>query len=320
MKNIFLYVIFILNLISWPLVLSAQENAAIVYFRAGVDKLRLRAAPDKNAAVLAELKEHTMLRYLNESGGNMEQLTLRGVQYNKRWYKVAVADDLSKSGWVYGGAVAISSVFIPENISFDAIQEDFLKISKSSKAEFEKVKTAAQNVFTRDTLAHCPEAGVIRLDYENGNGRIIRDTIDAKFDGEGSIAYEYLGQYESIAQYLIKINGSEFQALQFISSRNGKLLETMPFTNNIPVLSPDKKWLALGHGDVYENRGGLQFLLSDANGVFLAFTIEQEDADVTDCYWSESSGELFFVLDKISREYGVPPSNLRYYRLKIPAP
>ena len=94
-------------------VLQAQETAPIIYFRAGVDKLRLRAAPDKNAAVLSELKEQTLLRYLNESGGNVEQLTLRGVQYNKRWFKVAVADDLSKSGWVYGGAVAISSVFLP---------------------------------------------------------------------------------------------------------------------------------------------------------------------------------------------------------------
>lgn len=320
MKISFKYFVFFCFFLCLKDVLQAQETAPVIYFRAGVDKLRLRAAPDKNAAVLLELKEHTMLRYLNESGGNVEQLTLRGVQYNKRWYKVALADDLAKSGWVYGGAVAISSIFLPANLPFDAIQEDFLRISKSSKAEFDKARAQHKSDFIRDTLAHCPEVGVIRLDYENGNGRIIRDSIQEEYDGEGSIEYEYLGQYTSIPQYLVQIHGSEFQALQLISRENGKMLETQSFTEGIPAVSPDKKWIALGYGDGYELVGGLQLLRVDTNGVFPAFTIEQEDANVTLYYWMENTGELYFVLDKISREYGAPPTDLKYFRLKIPAP
>ena len=46
--------------------LSAQSTSdgPIIYLRAKVDQLRLRAKPNKAAAVVAELPEHTQLMYL----------------------------------------------------------------------------------------------------------------------------------------------------------------------------------------------------------------------------------------------------------------
>ena len=72
----------------------------MISLRATVDHLRLRATPDKSAAVIAELPEHSQLLYLDETGGAFENVILRGVPHQARWYKVSPIGASTQIGWV----------------------------------------------------------------------------------------------------------------------------------------------------------------------------------------------------------------------------
>jgi hypothetical protein len=320
MKNtITLYLIaFFTSIFCLPGISSAQTPAPIIHLRAKVDHLRLRAKPDKNAAVVTELPENTQLRYLGESGGQLEQVTLRGVAHNARWYKVAPADDDAKIGWVYGGAVALSSVFLPEGVSPASIHEDFLDIRKVIKSDFEKGLGNAQNGLLQDTLAHHVDETTIKLDFDNGKQRIIRDTVNTEFDGENDMVYSYHGQFADIGQYVVEVFGYEWNAMQFIDRRNGKTVENLGFPFGLPSLSPNKKWVALGYGDPYESAGGLQVFLADKTGLYTAFNIQLDVYQATNLYWSVDSGELFFAMEAVDGNEGTHPT--QYFRLKILEP
>lgn len=290
---------------------AAQEP--VIYLRATVDHLRLRAQPAKNAAVVVELPEHTQLKFLGVTGGTVEQISLRGVIHNARWYKVAHNE--KNVGWVYGGAVAVSSVYLPDDARPSSVKEDFLQITAVSKSEFDKGLANYQTTVLRDTLEHPEVDQRFQITCDNGKTLEFRDTIDTVYDGEESWYYDYIGQLTAIGQYIVSVSASEWDVYRFVDRRTGRIVQSVDLPMGWPELSPNQKWVALGSIDPYESIGGLQILFADHTGIYPAFTVQQPNRGVDQYYWSPG-GELFFRWEAIfSAEENQP--EFEYYRLKI---
>lgn len=317
MKTRFFLCLFLFGALSG---LPAQNTPAkpLIHLRAAVDHLRLRAKPDKNAAVVAELSENDQLLYKGETGGATENITLRGVAHRARWYKVAPTDTPEKAGWVYGGAVALSSVFLPDGVSPGSIREDFLQIYPISRDEFENGDPGAPNGLLRDTAAHNIHPHAFQLTFKDGRKCIVTDTIspDSYGDGESDIVYEYLGQFPAIGQYVVEKSGYEWACMQFWDQNNGKVLSGLDYPNGLPALSPDAHWLALVYADPYETEGGIQFLWADATGLYPAFNLQQAGRTAQG-YWSATTGEYFFQWEPIMSN---EPTELRWFKMKILRP
>ncbi len=295
---------------------QSAAQGPVIYLRATVDHLRLRAQPAKNAAVVVELPEHTQLKFLGVTGGTVEQISLRGVTHNARWYKVAHNDNTI--GWVYGGAVAVSSVYLPEEARPSDVKEDFLQITAVSKNEFEKGLAKYQTTVLRDTLEHPEVDQRFQITCDNGKTLEFRDTIDTVYDGENSWYYDYVGQLAAIGQYIISLSASEWDVYRFVDRRTGKIVQSIDLPMGLPELSPNQKWVALGSNDPYESIGGLQMLFADHTGIYPAFTVQQPNKGVDQYYWSPC-GELFFRLETtFSAEENQP--EVEYYRLKMYEP
>lgn len=290
----------------------------MIHLRAAVNQLRLRAKPDKNAAVVAELSEHDQLTYLGETGGATEAITLRGVAHRARWYKVTPRDIPDKTGWVYGGAVALSSVFLPDGVSPGSIREDFLQIYPISRDEFEKGDPGAPNGLLRDTAAHNIHPHAFQLTFKDGRQCIVADTIspDSYGDGESDIVYEYLGQFPAIGQYVVEKSGYEWACMQFWDQNNRKVLSGLDYPFGLPALSPDAHWVSMGYVDPYETMGGIQFLWADATGIYPAFNIQQFDRTARG-YWSNTTGEYFFQWESTMSN---DSAQFRWFKMKILRP
>lgn len=298
--------------------LPAQNPAAkpMIHLRAAVDQLRLRAKPDKNAAVVAELSEHDQLTYLGETGGTTEAITLRGVAHRARWYKVTPRDIPDKTGWVYGGAVALSSVFLPDGASPGSIREDFLQIYPVSRDEFENGDPGAPNGLLQDTAEHRVGGRSFELTFKSGIKRILSDTTSPEGDGESDIYYRYEGQFRTIGQYVVEKSGYEWAEIQFWDYNNGKIQSSLSYPYGLPALSPDARWIAQAYADPYETEGGIQFLWADATGLYPAFNLQQADRTAHG-YWSATTGEYFFQWGPIMSD---DPAQSLWFKMKILRP
>lgn len=298
--------------------LPAQNPAAkpMIHLRAAVNQLRLRTKPDKNAAVVAELSEHDQLTYLGETGGATESITLRGVAHRARWYKVTPRDIPDKTGWVYGGAVALSSVFLPDGVSPGSIREDFLQIFPISRDEFEHGDPGIPNGLLQDTAEHRVGGRSFELAFKSGIKRILSDTTSPEGDGESNIYYRYEGQFPAIGQYVVEKSGYEWAEIQFWDYNNGKIQSSLSYPDGLPSLSPDTHWIAQAYADPYETEGGIQFLWADATGLYPAFNIQQADRTARG-YWSATTGEYFFQWRPIMSD---DPVQSQWFKMKILRP
>ncbi|HLP93071.1 MAG TPA: SH3 domain-containing protein [Saprospiraceae bacterium] len=295
--------------------LWAQSNTAqpVIHLRAAVDQLRLRAQANKNAAVVAVVAENEQLTYLGETGGAMENITLRGVAHRARWYKVRPVNDPDKTGWVYGGAVTLSSVFLPDGVSPGTIREDFLQIYPIRSEEFDDNQPPAG--LLRDTAGYMLNEHAIRLPFKDGSTRILADTIsaDSYGDGENDLVYTYQGRLEAIDQYVVEKTGYEWNVMQFWNRKNGQLCQSLDYPLGLPSLSPDAHWVALAYADPYETLGGLQFFWADSTGLYPAFNIQQNDR-TAEGYWQVSSGEFYFRWAPIMSGNEAAPG---WYRMRV---
>lgn len=68
-----------------------------------VDGVNVRKEPNLNSPVVARLKLHEELIFLNEVTDFKQEISLGSIKTNEPWVKVKTAR--SKVGWVYGGTV-----------------------------------------------------------------------------------------------------------------------------------------------------------------------------------------------------------------------
>jgi hypothetical protein len=108
----------ILILLSILLICGCGNNhpadQPLAYMLTTVDNLRLRAAPNKSAKILATLKKNTRLVYLHEESAQKDSIKIQGQTTVLPWHKVKL-DKSDLTGWVFGGGVKnVSEQVIPE--------------------------------------------------------------------------------------------------------------------------------------------------------------------------------------------------------------
>ncbi|MBB4077606.1 hypothetical protein GGR28_000207 [Lewinella aquimaris] len=70
---------------------------------AWVDGLYVRARPEKNAQIIAQVSQGTPLAFSGETSDGIETIVLRGIAFSEPWLRVSTAE--GQTGWVFGGAV-----------------------------------------------------------------------------------------------------------------------------------------------------------------------------------------------------------------------
>ena len=288
--------------------LSAQANEQIwITFRVDVDKLRVRAAPDKNAKVVAELPEDTQLKYLNATAGNWDEIELRGKKHKARWYKVEEVGT-PVTGWVYGGAVVLSSVYFEGPESFPALRHDFVEMEQIADEIYDKAKAAFADQMVYDTIDYQLNDSTILLKFDDGSKKELTGSSEPE---ESYANYTYLGRLPGAHQYFVQAIYYEDMDITMYDTRNGAEL-SIDF-GEIPRLSPDSRWLAAGFQNPYEEDSGIQLYINLPKKVAEFARITLPGSDCTDLCW-DNSGNLYFKYRLWSEERNV----VKYYRLKIP--
>lgn len=281
----------LLHMITLCAVLSAQSTT--ISFRVTVEKLRLRAAPDKNAAVIAELPEHTQMVYLDQTSGTWDEVTLRNQPHKARWYKVHPSEKPQQVGWVYGGAVALSSVYMANDadLKVPVLHYDFLELEQVTSQQYQAVFNAYHNPMQYDTvftLYHTNDSTLV-LPIKNGT----QHTLVSGGLEEDMQEYYYEGQLPDIHTYLVRANYYEYEEVILIDQNTGRRVATEGFPGELPQLSPDKQWLAQSWSNIYENNGGLQLLAVLPDGVYAAALFAIENMYFEGACW-DAQGRIYF--------------------------
>ena len=82
---------------------EAKNTPGTVEIYTWVDKLRVRATPDTDSEIIAELAEGEALTYLEEKTDFTQKISMRGSVQDEPWLKIRTKE--GKTGWVYGGGV-----------------------------------------------------------------------------------------------------------------------------------------------------------------------------------------------------------------------
>lgn len=285
-------------ILTWALVLPAAvwaqtpgSNKISIGFRATVDHLRLRATANKTAAVVAELPEHTQLIYLDQTAGNWDEVTLRNQAHTARWYKVSTADISQKTGWVYGGAVMPSSVYISteSDPKVPVLHYDFMDLEPITQQQYQTVSLQYHNPVRYDTTLYRTNDSTLLLPINTGKPY----TLVSEGQEENRKEYSYEGQLPDIQTYLVTANYYEYGEILIIDQKTGRQTATLGYPGELPQLSPDKQWLALGWSDIYESNGGLQVLAVLPDGVYTATLITIENMYFEGVCW-DTQGRIYF--------------------------
>lgn len=291
------------------LTLSAQTDEQIfITFRVDVDKLRVRASPDKNAKVVAELPEHTQLKYLNETAGNWDEIELRGKKHKARWYKVE-GTDMPVKGWVYGGAVVLSSVFVDSVVTIPNLNYDFFTLKEISGAEYDAVFAIYNNQIEQDSLEHQLNDSTLVFKFENG--KVLKLISFETPESDNMEQYYYAGKINAAHQYVIEATYYEAMDLTMLDTRTGQ--ETVLDFGTLPAISTDNQWIAAGWGEPYEEMGGIQLYKNTKNGIAAFMSATFARADCLDFCWNKS-GDIFFK----NRYYSDEGQQVKYYRMQLP--
>ncbi len=298
-----------LLLLSFQLI-AQQSPQTWVTFRVNVDNLRVRNAPDKNAKVVAELPEHTQLKYLNETAGSWDEVTLRNQKHKARWYKVETIDGAT-TGWVYGGAVALSSVYAEAGTKAPEWHYDFLDLHSVNETAYNAVASTFKNAMVYDTLQHQLNDSTILLKFDNGQQKKIVST-PPDYE-ENRQTFTYLGHIPAAHQYLVAGEYYEDADIRMYDIRNGNEIVSQNFPE-IPQVSPDAKWLAgIWDNSPYEDESGIQIYKNISEGVFEFALITLQNIQCSDICW-DKAGNIYFKYLK----YPEDRNTAHYYCLKMP--
>ncbi len=89
-----------------PTASAASSKPEVVLYALTVDNLQLRDQPTtKGSNVLAKFKEDEFVTGTGEKSSNQEEVSLRGIPYKDRFYKVTSTTPGQPTGWAFGGAL-----------------------------------------------------------------------------------------------------------------------------------------------------------------------------------------------------------------------
>ena len=203
-----------------PVVIKEQ----VTYYITTVDNLRAREGELKSSAVVAKLKEGTIVKYLNQESSKKETVTLRGKAHTEPYRKVLV--DGKDEMWVYGGGLDvfhsgddiddissinnlktfISSLATNDISNGNAILKKLMQLSTDnpstndalyfmSKDYMDKLSYQATLGFDKQGVSMSPEdyKAIVDRTYDMNSSRIGKDGEKNGFvltASEGMIGYE----------------------------------------------------------------------------------------------------------------------------------
>jgi len=217
-------------------------------FKTVVDGLRLRAAPDPNSRIIAQLPENTCLLYLHEASAEPVEITLRNEKRSGRWYKVEVLSYEGpledKEGWVFSGALALIHIGpVSDNIFIKGFSNDILKVEKTTKSKFEAYRKKYDYKFLRDKpLQQTDTSFVLAL----GNGKRKKFSTDPCFFPDNRDSYTYEGQYPELKLYAVDKSCEhgeiDHRRTCFYDQYDGSLRFEAVGSFEVPLVCPQQIW------------------------------------------------------------------------------
>jgi hypothetical protein len=84
---------------------SVEGGQAVSWYVTVVDKLNIRAQPNKSGAVIGQLSEGALVEGTSVVSDHKEEATLRGMTYLEPYIEVVLNGTERRTGWVFRGAV-----------------------------------------------------------------------------------------------------------------------------------------------------------------------------------------------------------------------
>jgi hypothetical protein len=305
-----------------------KEFAVDIYFQTAVDKLRLRSAPSPNAAVVVEIPENARLQYLHRSGGQVLEMTLRGVVRKGRWHKVRYDRNEGAAqtveGWVFAGAVRLCSIVGNQAVPLDSLRYDFFTAKAVTKKQFEAQSARYHNDFVDDRAARVWADTASVLTFDNHTQRIVTDSQCVWHSNVGRDNCAYVGQYPGAGLYLTyrscehgEIYGEWYN---LVSKRDGTVYEGVLNGEMIPVLSPDQKWLADSFSADCGSMQATDFVVNDGQRWRTAFNLEMTNQTAETLVWGSAPREIWLEwATHADADQNLEPA-IRYYKVTFDWP
>lgn len=142
-----------------PLPIEQPTNKTSPDLTVSVDKLRLRDQAGENGKVLTELEKGSKLYDLEEMSDFTTKLSLRGIQYDEPWLKVATEN--KETGWVYGGAVHYDN-FDKNDFSKKVLQNRLqVLVGKTTTKQILAYKHLFETMKTANDFAYAYQQGLL---------------------------------------------------------------------------------------------------------------------------------------------------------------
>lgn len=209
---------------------TAPASPQVLY--AWVDKLRLRAAPNTKAEIVAEVKEGAQLTYLNEKTAFTEKITLRKVRHDEPWLKVKT--QAGQEGWVYGGGVRVYQAKVDQSPSpYDDCYQltDLYKMQQCiDRISAQQLERAA------DFVSVTPTGYSIKL--LSGERKILTERADS-LAREAFLDYDYRYYIPKMGYYVFAYAAFESFGFTLLNDKSGQTINLPGY----PKPAPDFKHL-----------------------------------------------------------------------------
>lgn len=248
------------------------------------------------------------------------EATLRGKRQKGRWHKLRYHPEGSKpiEGWAFAGGLALENVS-HYDVPLAKLNYDFLKVQEVKKAEFEAQAARYKNDFVDDAAARAWADTAVLLTFDNGQSRVVADSVCSWYNAQTLDQNNYVGQYPGVGLYLMygECEHAEIfgQWYNLISKRDGTTYSCGLNGEIIPALSPDNKWLVDSFSADCGSIMGLNFVVNDGKTWRHAFMLETAGEMAEQIVWGRQPNEVWVEWKAI--EDNVPT---RYYKINFEWP
>lgn len=191
-----------------------------------------------------------------------------------------------------------------------------LALELIDKPDFDSKKNSAVDFLLVDTVVNKKINGVIELKCQNKTGKYIDNPVDR----DDVQIFQYIGQIESLNQYLVRCTYWEGLDYRFIDKTSGE--ESAVF-NEYPYISPDKKNIICIYTNPYERTADLELYSVSDNKITkiidVSFKNWMPTVNPGEMFWS-SDGYLYLTVNHSNSFWtadGYLNDKCQYIRIKI---